>query len=416
MAMYADQPHIKKKRVGKACDSCRIKKTKCDGKKPCNRCVADNKLCVFTENKKLREKSYPLGYVELLETRLDLLTRSLEKMVELLTPHVPFLQQLALGLPDLGVLLTDTALLLNYDLSEDDDLPRQEHAVDGQVPINRVVRYLIASEGLLNLLPMEWEEGALIAANFDPNRNLRKSAKRFAEHRAALLKAVPAAAKPKKMEFGMLPGVVLALLALVLALEPVQMLPVVSDVESDNNLVYLGNAQTTVDLLPSLMDPGMGKRLNSLFLNSYAHTAGDLPHHRRGLSSLLQLTQMAAADAAAIVTAPPTVRRLSLNRLGAYSPKIGPQLGVHKPVHFHSNGVHQALANGDIDAVLGPALPLAVAPERLADPHQDIYDMALSQDIPPLDFNPGQGLTVEGLSLDLSPDDGWSFTVGKEGY
>ena len=66
--------HVKKKRVGKACDSCRIKKTKCDGKKPCNRCLLDNKICVFTEKRKVKEKIHPPGYIELLETRLDILS------------------------------------------------------------------------------------------------------------------------------------------------------------------------------------------------------------------------------------------------------------------------------------------------------------------------------------------------------
>ncbi|CUM48404.1 unnamed protein product [Debaryomyces tyrocola] len=39
---------LKNKRLDKACDSYRIKKTKCDGKKPCNRCRLDNKICVST--------------------------------------------------------------------------------------------------------------------------------------------------------------------------------------------------------------------------------------------------------------------------------------------------------------------------------------------------------------------------------
>ena len=36
-----------RKRVCKACDRCRLKKSKCDGSSPCSRCKADNAICVF---------------------------------------------------------------------------------------------------------------------------------------------------------------------------------------------------------------------------------------------------------------------------------------------------------------------------------------------------------------------------------
>ncbi|CAH6723165.1 putative fluconazole resistance protein 1 [[Candida] jaroonii] len=150
----------KKKRVGKACDSCRIKKTKCDGKKPCNKCIQDNKICVFTEKKKIKEKSYPSGYVELLETRLDLLTKSFEKMIQLSRPHLSFLNQL--------VVSTDED-------NEEEDL----------VPINKVINYLINNEGLLKNLPIEWENGAVIAANFNEN-DIEQASKKFANHRLNL--------------------------------------------------------------------------------------------------------------------------------------------------------------------------------------------------------------------------------------
>mmetsp|Transcript_5187 Transcript_5187/g.5178 ORF Transcript_5187/g.5178 Transcript_5187/m.5178 type:complete len:450 (-) Transcript_5187:265-1614(-) len=152
--------HLRKKRVGKACDSCRIKKTKCDGKKPCNRCTLDNKICVFTEKKKVKDKSHPNGYVELLETRLDLLTKSLEKMIQLSRPHLPFLNE-----------LTD----------EDDE-------ENGAIPINRVVEYLIDNEGLLYKVPVEWENGALIAANLEADsKNIKEAARKFYEHKVNVL-------------------------------------------------------------------------------------------------------------------------------------------------------------------------------------------------------------------------------------
>lgn len=69
-----------RKRVCKACDRCRLKKSKvsgsifeiiyisvqtltlqCDGSSPCGRCRADNAICVFGERKKAHDKVYPKG-------------------------------------------------------------------------------------------------------------------------------------------------------------------------------------------------------------------------------------------------------------------------------------------------------------------------------------------------------------------
>lgn len=84
--------HFKRKRVCTACDSCRVKKTKCDGNKPCNACLLVDNICVFSRKKK--EKSHLNEYVELMETRVDLLTKSLEKMIHLSRPHLPFLKEI----------------------------------------------------------------------------------------------------------------------------------------------------------------------------------------------------------------------------------------------------------------------------------------------------------------------------------
>ncbi|CAN6663277.1 hypothetical protein TRVA0_035S00144 [Trichomonascus vanleenenianus] len=71
----------RKKRVGKACDSCRMKKTKCDGRKPCSKCALDDKLCTYSEKKKQPEKTYSSSYVDLLESRLQLLQDGILKIV-----------------------------------------------------------------------------------------------------------------------------------------------------------------------------------------------------------------------------------------------------------------------------------------------------------------------------------------------
>lgn len=151
--VHKDDHLHRKKRVGRACDLCRIKKTKCDGVKPCTRCVQDNKICVFSEKKKQKDKSHPSGYVELLETRLDLLTKSMEKIILMAKPHLPFFEK----------------------LMEENDT----------IAINDVITYLINEEGLLRNLPVEWENGAMIAANLITNdaANVERASKSFADYK-----------------------------------------------------------------------------------------------------------------------------------------------------------------------------------------------------------------------------------------
>ncbi|KAK0333534.1 Fluconazole resistance protein 1 [Friedmanniomyces endolithicus] len=68
-----------RKRVCKACDRCRLKKSKCDGTSPCTRCRADNAICVFGERKKSHDKVYPKGYVEMLEQQQSQLVSGLQE-------------------------------------------------------------------------------------------------------------------------------------------------------------------------------------------------------------------------------------------------------------------------------------------------------------------------------------------------
>jgi len=69
-----------RKRVCKACDRCRLKKSKCDGSSPCSRCKADNAICVFGERKKSHDKIYPKGYVEMLEQQQTQLVTGLQEL------------------------------------------------------------------------------------------------------------------------------------------------------------------------------------------------------------------------------------------------------------------------------------------------------------------------------------------------
>ncbi|RAL06339.1 Zn(II)2Cys6 transcription factor domain-containing protein, partial [Aspergillus ibericus CBS 121593] len=69
-----------RKRVCKACDRCRLKKSKCDGANPCGRCRTDNAICVFGERKKAHDKVYPKGYVEMLEQQQTWLVNGLQEL------------------------------------------------------------------------------------------------------------------------------------------------------------------------------------------------------------------------------------------------------------------------------------------------------------------------------------------------
>lgn len=66
----------KKKRVLRACDTCRVKKAKCDGLNPCSRCTTDNQVCTYTHKRKNPERVFTNDYVELLESRLQTVIKS----------------------------------------------------------------------------------------------------------------------------------------------------------------------------------------------------------------------------------------------------------------------------------------------------------------------------------------------------
>lgn len=87
-----------RKRVCKACDRCRLKKSKCDGSNPCGRCKADNAICVFGERKKSHDKVYPKGYVEMLEQQQAQLVSGLRELYRRLNagegwPGAPLAEQ-----------------------------------------------------------------------------------------------------------------------------------------------------------------------------------------------------------------------------------------------------------------------------------------------------------------------------------
>lgn len=70
----------KHKRVWKACERCRMKKTKCDGEFPCKRCKDDGLVCTAGIRKKVEYKQLPRGYAEVLESTQFSLIATIHKL------------------------------------------------------------------------------------------------------------------------------------------------------------------------------------------------------------------------------------------------------------------------------------------------------------------------------------------------
>lgn len=67
----ADQGDAKRRRIARACDMCRKKKIKCDGKMPaCSHCLNYKTECIFTQVEKKRQPPKGAKYIEGLENRL----------------------------------------------------------------------------------------------------------------------------------------------------------------------------------------------------------------------------------------------------------------------------------------------------------------------------------------------------------
>ncbi|PSR83984.1 hypothetical protein BD289DRAFT_274259 [Coniella lustricola] len=86
------------KRVWKACERCRMKKTKCDGEFPCKRCKDDGLVCTAGVRKKTEFKQLPRGYAEVLENTQFALIATIHKLYTMLRTD----QKWDLGEPDLN--------------------------------------------------------------------------------------------------------------------------------------------------------------------------------------------------------------------------------------------------------------------------------------------------------------------------
>ncbi|KAK4206369.1 putative c6 transcription factor protein, partial [Rhypophila decipiens] len=86
------------KRVWKACERCRMKKTKCDGEFPCKRCKDDGLVCTASTRKKTEYKQVPKGYAELLENTQFALIKTIHKLYSMVRNQ----QRWDLGEPELN--------------------------------------------------------------------------------------------------------------------------------------------------------------------------------------------------------------------------------------------------------------------------------------------------------------------------
>ncbi|CAL3967903.1 unnamed protein product [Diplocarpon coronariae] len=86
------------KRVWKACERCRMKKTKCDGESPCKRCKDDGLVCTAGSRKKTEFKQLPRGYAEVLENTQYALIATVQKLYTMVRNGEPW----ELGEPELN--------------------------------------------------------------------------------------------------------------------------------------------------------------------------------------------------------------------------------------------------------------------------------------------------------------------------
>lgn len=88
-------PLQKRRRVTRACDECRRKKIKCDGKQPCTHCTVYSYDCTYDQPSNRRRNPAP-QYIEALETRLrraEALLRTVLPNVDLNDPNIEAMVQ-----------------------------------------------------------------------------------------------------------------------------------------------------------------------------------------------------------------------------------------------------------------------------------------------------------------------------------
>ncbi|OJJ72696.1 hypothetical protein ASPBRDRAFT_195371 [Aspergillus brasiliensis CBS 101740] len=71
-----------RKRVTKACQRCKVKKSRCSGDAPCESCKATNAVCTYREDRPKRHRVFTQSYVQLIEDQRDMLVRGIRELYQ----------------------------------------------------------------------------------------------------------------------------------------------------------------------------------------------------------------------------------------------------------------------------------------------------------------------------------------------
>ena len=79
--LESEDPNKKRKRIRRACDFCRSKKAKCDGKSPvCSNCFANKEECIYSQP--VKRRGLPTGYTHDLEKKVRLFQGLIARLCE----------------------------------------------------------------------------------------------------------------------------------------------------------------------------------------------------------------------------------------------------------------------------------------------------------------------------------------------
>ncbi|KAI9888916.1 MAG: hypothetical protein M1814_006148 [Vezdaea aestivalis] len=95
---HSSAPVQKRRRVTRACDECRRKKIKCDGKQPCTHCQVYSYSCTYDQPSNRRRNPAP-QYIEALELRLQ----KTEALLKTFLPDVDISKVIGAPLPHSGI-------------------------------------------------------------------------------------------------------------------------------------------------------------------------------------------------------------------------------------------------------------------------------------------------------------------------
>ncbi|ORY82079.1 fungal-specific transcription factor domain-domain-containing protein [Protomyces lactucae-debilis] len=135
----------KRRRIAKACDSCRRKKIKCSGENPCSNCSTYSTPCHFTDAPKKRAMPRSAKYIQGLEARLG----KMEALVKQLLPDIELDDQgvdqaIRRAKPVLTPLHTSRQPTMSPELDQDllDSAPTSLHRQASQEPEEELVEQM----------------------------------------------------------------------------------------------------------------------------------------------------------------------------------------------------------------------------------------------------------------------------------